>query len=85
MVKYRMTRKRIDDFLKKHGKGNIYDIEDYLMSKNKNHPDRKSILGILNKDPRYMVIGTQISENNGRKTEIKLFGLKEELDVDKSD
>jgi len=80
MVKHKIVRRHIHEYLKAHGKGNIYDFEDYMSTRNKNCPDRKTILAILNRDERCMVVDSVESVGvSGAKSTLKVFTLKEEI------
>lgn len=72
MVKHKMARKQIDKYLREHPGSKMSDIEDYVMSRNKYSPDRRGLVVMMRRDPKYVII------NEGSSPE--LWAIKEGYD-----
>jgi len=87
MVKHKITRGLIEKFFSENEEGTVYDIEDFMIGRHKNIPTRRTISGIMNKDPRYKVIRIERRQKgDGSGSMVSVFALNEEvLDAGKSD
>ena len=80
MVKHKITRRLISQFFMKNEEGTVYEIEDFMIGRNKNIPDRRTISGIMSRDPKYMVVRiVRRKRNVGYGGMVRIWGLNKEV------